>query len=748
MNPDILDLDTAVRLRWQGDHSSDRLSQVVELAFKASATSLAPLQRALQTIKSASAAPSIVNRLDMLQAKVGQLRKREIQVDRLADADGDPDSVLAVFEEEIETVASLSQAQLRTVFADRSSTRTLAAENLLTALNAANPRTTLAEELRIAIDDLKEREYYESYGLFTSPHSGDGIALGVKLVTDAGSEQLISDADEEMREQGRIAAQLGLQGQHWGARIEWAGGYQGESIGLPLYIAALVARGLIPRQALCASTGKLDINGRVFAVRGVASKIRAAIDVGMRRVIVPLENAEEARQSAQGGIEVIGVSNVLEVTSALREPFDSLQLNNTTIASLIRASLPEFQLILSKQYDDVNGRRMVVGNAKGTATIWVYNNSRVKVDGPKGEVLDACNALLSSRIPAPPENRDPVSFVLLTEDLQARFKQSLANAGAVEELAKTHEHWRLTIRRGRSRASVVLYASTKCVIQGTAPAHDVATESAQIVTRDVGGLPKSGLLQSEPETSSLTFDESQPHIGTDEAGKGDYFGPLVSAAVFVDAESAKLLRQMGVRDSKKMRDSQVREVAKQIRELIPGRFQVTAIHPSRYNQLTEEFRKEGKNLNSLLAWGHASSIRRLLAAPSQRKVKPDFILIDQFGDTKYVDERTHYTEVPIVQRTKAESDVAVAAASVLARDGFLAWLEKWSKRVGMTLPKGASTPVIIAGKAFVQKWGSKWLDQVAKTSFRTTEKILDGEAHAGDEQPNWAEFGAESETES
>src|SRR5260370_29823125 len=107
-------------------------------------------------------------------------------------------------------------------------------------------------------------------------------------------------------------------------------------------------------------------------------------------------------------------------------------------------------------------------------------------------------------------------------------------------------------------------------------------------------------------------DELVPHIGTDEAGKGDYFGPLVCAACYLDADVTRALRALGVRDSKSLSDRRIRTFAGQIRAHLPGRFAVVTLPPPRYNSLYEELRREGKNLNSLVAWGHARGIQDLL----------------------------------------------------------------------------------------------------------------------------------------
>ena len=187
-----------------------------------------------------------------------------------------------------------------------------------------------------------------------------------------------------------------------------------------------------------------------------------------------------------------------------------------------------------------------------------------------------------------------------------------------------------------------IYNRHSLIKPGTAPAWDAIQTVADRTLASIGGLviplPKDlGGKSASPKTLES---ELQPHIGTDEAGKGDYFGPLVSAAVFVNQESAVRLRQLGVRDSKTIADPKIRELAEKIRQMPDVRCAVTPINPRKYNDLYETFRKEGKNLNSLLAWGHGKSIETLLSAPGNRGLGAKYVVVDQFADKHYVEQRT------------------------------------------------------------------------------------------------------------
>ncbi len=217
-----------------------------------------------------------------------------------------------------------------------------------------------------------------------------------------------------------------------------------------------------------------------------------------------------------------------------------------------------------------------------------------------------------------------------------------------------------------------------------------------------------------PATSTLS---SLNRIGIDESGKGDYFGPLVIAAVFVTPASEQDLALMQVRDSKKISDGRILDMAPDIRLVCPH--SVVAIGPQRYNELYAKI----NNLNRLLAWGHARALENLL-----QEVDCDLAIADQFGDERLILRALleKGKQIRLVQRTKAEADLAVAAASILARAEFLLRLQRLSEDVRTALPKGASAAVELAGRMVVRKYGEDRLGTVAKLHFKTTKQVLAG----------------------
>ena len=204
-------------------------------------------------------------------------------------------------------------------------------------------------------------------------------------------------------------------------------------------------------------------------------------------------------------------------------------------------------------------------------------------------------------------------------------------------------------------------------------------------------------------------------IGSDESGKGDYFGPLVIAAAFVTPEIEPDLKLMEVRDSKRISDGRVLEMARDLRQVC--KHSIVAIGPQRYNELYEKIR----NLNRLLAWGHARALENLL-----EQVTCELAIADQFGDERFILNALleKGKRIRLVQRPKAEEDLAVAAASILARAEFLTRLKRLSDEVGTSLPKGASPAVELAARMVVKKHGRERLSTVAKLHFKTTLAVL------------------------
>lgn len=303
-----------------------------------------------------------------------------------------------------------------------------------------------------------------------------------------------------------------------------------------------------------------------------------------------------------------------------------------------------------------------------------------------------------------------------------RIHEALHALGGLDEPPGPYEAWRAKLSIEGTDARAILYSSGKLVVSGHAPAFDQAIAIVEPVGKKV---PPKASSQKVTSSSPAVPPETEPHIGSDEAGKGDFFGPMVTAGVYVDARTGQLLRTLGVRDSKLVSDRELRGLAANIREVVAdGQRVVLVLAPKRYNELYRQMRSERKNLNTLLAWTHTRVIEDLIKSG----LRPSFILSDQFGDKRYIENRlltdTRLSGIPVLQMHRAEADVGVAAASILARDGFLHWLDRASKTLGVTLPKGASPKVIETGRVLVSRLGEDALKDYAKVSFKTMQKVL------------------------
>ncbi len=211
------------------------------------------------------------------------------------------------------------------------------------------------------------------------------------------------------------------------------------------------------------------------------------------------------------------------------------------------------------------------------------------------------------------------------------------------------------------------------------------------------------------------FPAAKGHIGTDESGKGDYFGPLVIAGVFLPEGQEPVFKELGVRDSKKSSDNRVREMAEVLKS--GYKHSIVSIGPERYNELYDRLR----NLNRILAWGHSRVIENIL-----EQVPSRLAITDQFGDKAYVLNALMKKgkNIELIQKPKAEEDLAVAAASILARAEFLKRLDFLSREFGVEILKGASALVEEAGLKLVKMHGTQVLDKVAKKHFKITARIL------------------------
>jgi ribonuclease HIII len=304
----------------------------------------------------------------------------------------------------------------------------------------------------------------------------------------------------------------------------------------------------------------------------------------------------------------------------------------------------------------------------------------------------------------------------LRDDQQQRLTEILA-AGNFERVQVPHTK----IAVQGHHLAINLYTSGKLVVQGKG-ATDWVTFTLE---PQVLGEAKLGY------EDVADLEASTPHMGIDESGKGDFFGPLVIAAAYVDASIVETFRSMNVRDSKTITSDKVAEaMAEKIAGVLGSRFALVSIGPSAYNKMYAKM----KNVNTLLAWGHARAIENLLS------FVPDCprALSDQFGPAHRIEKALMEKgqKIKLDQRPKAESDPAVAAASILARAGFLRGMRQMSQKYGVTIPKGASAQTQTVAVELVRTHGPQVLLDTCKGHFKTADEVLAKAGHTRAEVPD------------
>ena len=232
--------------------------------------------------------------------------------------------------------------------------------------------------------------------------------------------------------------------------------------------------------------------------------------------------------------------------------------------------------------------------------------------------------------------------------------------------------------------------------------------------KDIDYIVKKYLDENFKIQSEKLFTQDEiapyPHIGIDESGKGDFFGPLVIAGCYLTEENACKLKNMGVVDSKKLDDKKILKLSEEIKTI--SVYNIVTVGNKKYNELYSKF----KNLNKLLAWGHSTVLENLLV-----KTNAKIAISDKFADEKVIicALKEKGKSINLIQQTKAESDTAVAAASILARAEFVKRILKLSFDYKTEFPKGAGNNVLIQGREFLKKYGIKELENVSKTHFKT-----------------------------
>lgn len=285
----------------------------------------------------------------------------------------------------------------------------------------------------------------------------------------------------------------------------------------------------------------------------------------------------------------------------------------------------------------------------------------------------------------------------ITQKQAEEIKSILANLGATFDSVQ-YSVWRAKT----SNFQAIYYTSGKLLIQGK-DVSDIASKVNEILGKSSCSEKKEEILMS-----------AEKYIGTDESGKGDFFGPLVVAGVQVNSENKQKFIDLGVKDSKKLDDKKILQLANIIKA--NAVHSVVVMTPVKYNELYNKF----KNLNKLLAWGHARAIENIL-----EKSPCEYALADKFGDESLIKNALMQKGRSIIlnQMVRAEADIAVACASVIARAEFVKRMADMEAKYELTMSKGASDKVVQQAKEFVKKYSFERLNEVAKIHFKTTNEL-------------------------
>ena len=389
----------------------------------------------------------------------------------------------------------------------------------------------------------------------------------------------------------------------------------------------------------------------------------------------------------------------------------------------MRATLPA-GLTLDSRPVDYGARLTLDGPDDRSASATLYyspKKKRFSLTGVTGhaelteQITELVEAHCTVHVSAPPssEPRDgaPVSGITEVDEFLTQAMPRLHAAGMFPvDMDPIPYGLKLTFADGTASVVVSVYHSKKKGLS-IVPAQGPSAPQAEQVAAIMRGAAASPL--PAPEAALRAW------IGTDEAGKGDYFGPLVTAGVRVDRRAADAIVALGVTDSKRLGADAIARLASAIRSRLRGDWAVVAIAPRRYNALYEQNRGRGRGINGLLAWSHGRVVRDL----DDKGVDYEAVVVDRFAAQRVI-AGAMPRDTRVLARPRAEDNPAVAAASILARATYLSRLETLSERFGVQLGSGAGPAVIEAGRELVRQHGADVLTDVGKADFRTTDTIL------------------------
>lgn len=279
---------------------------------------------------------------------------------------------------------------------------------------------------------------------------------------------------------------------------------------------------------------------------------------------------------------------------------------------------------------------------------------------------------------------------------------------SVSKADKKLYNYEIIVNSKSEQIKVLVYfgkKGVKTLIQGNAESKIYTT---------INNLLFGKSLFDDQKVDELVFEE---YIGTDESGKGDYFGPLVVATVYINNRLKIELEKIGVKDSKLFSDNNIKILELSIKKVIGDNFVIVQINPEKYNQLYESF----NNLNKIMGWAHAKAIETLVA-----KTKSENVISDKFGNEKLIKDelKKKNVNVNLYQTAKGERFTAVAAASILARAKVVDWFYLKSKEIGFEIPKGGGETANVVAKRILHQEDKDYLVKMIKFHFKNSQSIF------------------------
>jgi ribonuclease HIII len=615
--------------------------------------------------------------------------------------------------------------------------------------NGNDKLNELVRVCELVIDNFKELMEWNPQGLFCINHTG--IVYGVKIKATAegnGEIESLNETGIEMKkaanEAFRYIKDKFPYAKNWDITWEIPRGnisFEGNSIGLALSMGILSTIEGFEIDPFTAFTGHVEWDsGKIKRIGDLDVKLSTAKDQGIRRVFIPIDNISDVTNDC--GLDIVPVGSVDEAKNKLT--IQTYMSSNIPLERQAEIKLRQLEIELSPLGIKAKGpiqdgdsyKRIQFTDYRDTLFVNIYygrNGITVNIqpkDCPlKVKLQSLCDQVFGIGIEEKKEEIKRDKYIINDKETQQRVEAYLFGLpNALREIEQNCVYRAKIIGIGQI-VHVRQFNKGTLTIDG----QDSLFSSICSGIQSVLGISPSPIQENSKNSKLVgqinavkSIELGDQWIGTDEAGKGDYFGPLVGAAVMVDKNIADQLLIIGVKDSKNLTDNKNRELAIRINEICGKHAQVVLIPPVRYNLLYEQFKSEGKNLNTLLAWVHTRALEDLLTTYPQNQIT---VIIDKFADEQYINSKllgnSRRTKLNLIQLPKAEANIAVAAASVLARAQFLNWLERTSHQFKFSLPKGASDPKVVQiARHIVETLGREKLTEYVKLHFRTTKEVL------------------------